>query len=93
MTKEISYDKEYAILFGYWLRKQNIKIIRGSETTEHLLQLFEYENRVNRNRFKQKPNHSKMAKRLRKEGKTIREIANILGYKHPGSISHLLAKQ
>ncbi len=27
---------------------------------------------------------------LRESGFTIREIANKLGYKHPGSISHLL---
>jgi AraC-like DNA-binding protein len=32
------------------------------------------------------------AQSLRKEGYTIREIAKVLGYKHPGSISHLLSK-
>lgn len=30
------------------------------------------------------------AKKLRSQGKTIRQIAKELGYKHPGSISHLL---
>ncbi len=30
------------------------------------------------------------AKNLRKQGFTIRQIAAALGFKHPGSISHLL---
>lgn len=34
----------------------------------------------------------KAAKNMRKEGFTIRQIAKVLGYKHPGSISHLLSK-
>lgn len=34
----------------------------------------------------------KMAKELRLKGMTIREIARIMGFKHPGSISHLLKK-
>jgi hypothetical protein len=84
--------EEYAILFGYWLRKQNIKVIHGSQTTEHLLQLFEYDIRNNIRKTKQKVNHPKLAKSLKKEGRTIREIAALLGYKHPGSISHLLSK-
>jgi len=36
---------------------------------------------------------SGIAKRLREYGHTIREIAEIMGYKHPGSISHLLDKK
>ena len=32
------------------------------------------------------------AKLLRDEGLTIREIAKLLGYKNPGSITHLLSK-
>jgi len=32
----------------------------------------------------------KTAALLRKEGFTIREIAKVMGHKHPGSISHLL---
>lgn len=35
----------------------------------------------------------KAATRMRKDGYTIREIAKVLGKKHPGSISHLLSKQ
>ena len=31
-----------------------------------------------------------LAKKLKKKGYTIRQIAKMLGYKHPGSISHLL---
>jgi hypothetical protein len=34
----------------------------------------------------------KVAKQLREEGYTIREIAATLGYKNPGSISNLLRK-
>jgi len=34
--------------------------------------------------------NKKAASRLREKGYTIREIAKALGYKHPGSISHLL---
>jgi predicted transcriptional regulator len=33
-----------------------------------------------------------LAQKLRKEGASIREIAKILGYQHPGSVSHLLSK-
>jgi hypothetical protein len=36
---------------------------------------------------------SHAAKALRDAGYTIREIANILCYDHPGSISHLLSKK
>ena len=32
----------------------------------------------------------KLAVSLREEGYTVREIAAVLGYKHPGSITHLL---
>lgn len=32
----------------------------------------------------------RMAKELRSEGHTIRQIAKFMGFKHPGSISHLL---
>ena len=32
------------------------------------------------------------AKALKAEGYTVREIARLLGYKHPGSVSHLLSK-
>lgn len=32
------------------------------------------------------------AKHFKEGGLTIREIAKIMGYKHPGSISHLLSK-
>lgn len=32
------------------------------------------------------------AKAMREAGYTIRKIAKTLGYKHPGSISHLLSK-
>jgi hypothetical protein len=32
----------------------------------------------------------KAAKRLRGEGYTIRQIMVILGFKHPGSVSHIL---
>ena len=35
-------------------------------------------------------NQKKTAKTLRKEGLTIREIAKVMGHKHPGSVSHLL---
>lgn len=35
-------------------------------------------------------NDKNLAKDLRAKGHTIREIATILGYKHPGSISFLL---
>jgi hypothetical protein len=31
-----------------------------------------------------------IAKSLRKDGLTIREICAAMGYKHPGSVSHLL---
>jgi hypothetical protein len=41
---------------------------------------------------KNKDSHPKIAVSLKKKGHTIREIAKILGYKHPGSISHLLNK-
>jgi len=34
--------------------------------------------------------HRPLAKKLRKKGYTIRQIAKMLGYKHPGSISNLL---
>lgn len=34
-----------------------------------------------------------LAHKLKKEGKTIREIAKLLGYKHPGSITNLLSKK
>jgi hypothetical protein len=34
--------------------------------------------------------HRKMAKDMRKEGFTFRQIMEALGYKHPGSISNLL---
>lgn len=34
-----------------------------------------------------------IAKDLRNNGFTIREIAKIMNYKHPGSISHLLNKK
>ncbi len=34
-----------------------------------------------------------MAKKLRDNGYTIREIMVIMGYNHPGSVSHLLSKQ
>jgi hypothetical protein len=37
-----------------------------------------------------KNNRVKIAKTLREEGYTIREIAATLGYKHPGSITNLL---
>ena len=36
--------------------------------------------------------HPQLAAELRANGYSIREIAYILGYKHPGSISHLLKK-
>ena len=32
------------------------------------------------------------AAELKSKGKTIREIAKEMGYKHPGSISHLLSQ-
>jgi len=35
---------------------------------------------------------TKLAVSLREQGYTIREIAAVLGYKHPGSVSHLLNK-
>lgn len=34
----------------------------------------------------------KAAKRMKKQNFTIREIAKALGFKHPGSVSHLLSK-
>lgn len=37
-----------------------------------------------------KNKHIIIAKSLREQGYTIREIADKLGYKHPGSISNLL---
>lgn len=36
------------------------------------------------------PDIKAMAKKLRKKNMTIRQIANELGFKHPGSITHLL---
>ncbi len=36
--------------------------------------------------------HRAIAQKLRKEGVTIRDIAKMLGYKNPGSITHLLSK-
>lgn len=51
----------------------------------------EYINRVLDFRNRRK-DHSSLAKKLRKRGHTIREIASILGYKHPGSVSYLLDK-
>lgn len=36
---------------------------------------------------------STSAKRLSKKGYTLREIADMLGYKHPQSIQHLLDKK
>jgi len=36
-------------------------------------------------------NNREIAIKLRNEGKTIREIAVLLGYKNPGSITHLLS--
>jgi hypothetical protein len=35
---------------------------------------------------------AKLARRLKRKGFTIREIMVALGYRHPGSISHLLKK-
>lgn len=35
----------------------------------------------------------KIAKKMRQAGYTIRQIMTTLGYKHPGSISHLLHNQ
>jgi transcriptional regulator GlxA family with amidase domain len=32
----------------------------------------------------------KMAKALRRKGLTIRQIAEVMGFKHPGSVSDLL---
>lgn len=34
--------------------------------------------------------NKKLAKSLRKDGLTIREICKAMGYAHPGSVSHLL---
>lgn len=48
------------------------------------------------NSWKQKKNkkqHPAIARSLRKKEHTIREIAQILGYKNPGSVSHLLSKK
>jgi len=42
---------------------------------------------------KNKGSHHRIAISLKKKGHTIREIAKFLGYKHPGSISHLLNKK
>lgn len=39
-----------------------------------------------------KVDESAAAKELKIKGFTIREIAKMLGYKHPGSVSHLLNK-
>lgn len=36
---------------------------------------------------------SKVAKKMRDMGFTIRQIASAMGYEHPGSISHLLNKK
>lgn len=47
---------------------------------------------LSENMRNRKLEHPKIAKRLRKRGHTIREIAQILGYKHPGSITNLLNK-
>lgn len=41
----------------------------------------------------QKVNESAAAQELKAKGYTIRDIAKILGYKHPGSVSHLLNKK
>lgn len=35
-------------------------------------------------------NKKETASNLRKRGKSIRQIAKEMGYKHPGSVSHLL---
>lgn len=58
---------------------------------ESLNEAQEYINKINNFR-KAKKEHPVLAKRLKKKGHTIREIATILGYKHPGSISHLLSR-
>lgn len=39
---------------------------------------------------KDKHTHPALAKSLKAKGYTIRAIAKLLGYKHPGSITHLL---
>ena len=46
----------------------------------------EYNNHENRK------SHPELAKSLRKKGYTIRGIANILGYRHPGSVTNLLKR-
>lgn len=38
-------------------------------------------------------NLKEVATNLRKQGLTIREIATNLGFKHPGSVSHLLTSK
>lgn len=43
--------------------------------------------------YRNKSHHKIAALSLREQGYTIREIAKILGYKHPGSITHLLTSK
>lgn len=43
--------------------------------------------------YKNSQLHPQVAKSLKKKGYTVREIAKMLGYKHPGSITHLLKKK
>lgn len=47
---------------------------------------------LSENMRNRKIDHPKIAKKLRSKGHTIREIAEILGYRHPGSITNLLNK-
>jgi hypothetical protein len=44
------------------------------------------------NLYHNKKLHPVLAKGLREKNYSIRQIARMLGYKHPGSISHLLEK-
>lgn len=37
--------------------------------------------------------HRPLAHELKNKGYTIRDIAKFLGYKNPGSVSHLLSKK
>lgn len=38
-------------------------------------------------------NRKEIAVKMQKEGKTIREIAKYLGYKHPGSVTSILPQK
>jgi hypothetical protein len=66
------------------------------ERDKSLLEFLKQNNLINEfNSWKAKKNkdmHPAIAKSLKTKGHTIREIAKFLGYKHPGSISHLLSK-